>query len=54
MPTGAQSRFSLARADGVRAFPRFCLSTKAVLSSVPLELALTARLDESQQRLRAA
>ena len=50
MPTGAQSRFSLARAHGVRAFPRFCLSTKAAVSAPRFDRPLATKLADTVQR----
>jgi hypothetical protein len=50
MPTGAQSRFSLARADGVRAFPRLCLSTKAAVSAPRFDRPLATKLADTEQR----
>jgi hypothetical protein len=43
---GRPTRFSLARAGGVRAFPRFCLSTKAAPSSDRLDSELTSTSDD--------
>ena len=48
MPTGAQSRFSFARAHG--AFPRFCLPTKAAVSAPRFDRPLAAKLADTEQR----
>ena len=41
-----QSRFSLARVDGVKTFRRFCLSTEAALEREPVDARLTIGMDE--------